>query len=211
MLTPPRVKICGLTRADEARLAVEAGVDAVGLVFHPRSPRHVTLEQACAVVASVPAFVTVVGLFMNPDREQVEQTLARVPLDILQFHGRETGAFCRAFGRRYIKALGMSDEPDMVQAMKDYADAAALLVDSHAGDRDGGSGEAFDWARWPSLADKHLILAGGLTPDNVGEAVSRLKPWAVDVSSGVEAAPGRKDPEKMTRFIREVHRACKSH
>lgn len=208
---PPRVKICGLVRADEARQAVEAGADAVGLVFHPRSPRHVDMEQARAVVSAVPAFVSVVGLFMNPEHGQVEEVLDRVPLDMLQFHGREDGAFCRSFGRRYIKAVGMANKPDMERVADEYDDAAALLVDSHAGDSDGGSGEAFDWAQWPSLTGKNLILAGGLTAENVAEAVSRLSPWAVDVSSGVEAAPGRKDPEKVTRFIREVHRASKSH
>ncbi|MDQ2068924.1 phosphoribosylanthranilate isomerase [Natronospira bacteriovora] len=211
MARVPRVKICGITTAQEATLAAEAGADAIGLVFHERSPRHLDPDRAARIIAATPAFVTVVGLFMNPERRQLETLLQILPLELLQFHGRESGAFCRSFGRRYIKAVGMSGNPDMDSIAGEYGDAAALLVDSHAGDRDGGSGETFDWSRWPEVPDRRLILAGGLNPGNVGQAIRELRPWGVDVSSGVESAPGRKDPEKMQQFIQEVHRVRESH
>jgi len=202
----PRIKICGVTSVAQAQAAVDAGADALGLVFHSASPRALPLPEAVEIARTIPAFVSVVGLFMDPSEDQVEKTLSRVPLEILQFHGQETAAFCRAFGRRYIKALGMSSGADPRALADEYEDAAALLVDSHAGDRAGGSGEAFDWRRFPQEINRPLVLAGGLSAKNIARAVEQLRPWAVDVSSGVESAPGVKDPAKMSHFINEVHR-----
>ncbi|MEA5444542.1 phosphoribosylanthranilate isomerase [Gammaproteobacteria bacterium AB-CW1] len=200
----PRVKICGITTAEQARWAAEAGADAIGLVFHEPSTRAVGIQQATDIIAAIPAYVSVVGLFMNPDAAQVRTVLERLPLEMLQFHGEESADFCRRFGRRYVKAVGMSGELDLEQASQLYPDAAALLVDSHAGRRAGGTGERFDWSRLPSRPDFDLVLAGGLAPGNVAEAIRVVRPWAVDVSSGVESAPGQKDPQLMSRFIEEV-------
>ncbi|MCP1727102.1 phosphoribosylanthranilate isomerase [Natronospira proteinivora] len=204
----PRIKICGVTSASQAEAAAEAGVDALGLVFHPNSPRAITLSQAVEISRAIPAFVSVVGLFMDPEKARVNEVLARVPLEMLQFHGRESAAFCRAFGRRYIKALGMSGGVDPMTLAGEYEDAAALLLDSHAGNRAGGTGEVFDWQRLPQALQRPLVLAGGLSPGNVARAVEQVRPWGVDVSSGVESAPGVKDPVKMSHFINEVHRVC---
>jgi len=204
----PKVKICGVTSPQQAEAAARAGADAIGLVFHPGSPRALEAELAVDISRSIPAFVSVVGLFMNPSRERVEQLLSQVPLELLQFHGTESPAFCRSFGRRYIKAVGMSDGGDPVERARGFEDAAAILVDSHAGKSAGGTGEAFDWQRLPGDWSHRLILAGGLSPDNVAMAVEQVRPWAVDVSSGVESEPGQKDPARMSHFIREVHRVC---
>ncbi len=201
-----RCKICGLTRVDDALAAVEAGADAIGLVFHPESPRAVTPETAADIVAALPPFVTVVGLFVDPTPERMEEILARVALDRLQFHGDESAAFCRRWQRPWIKALRMAPGLDPRAAMAVWPDAAGFLLDAYHPERAGGTGERFDWARVPSDPPRPIILAGGLEPSNVGEAVARVRPWAVDVSSGVEAAPGEKDPARMTAFINEVER-----
>lgn len=205
---PARVKICGITRRADLEAAVAAGADALGFVFTPRSRRALDPTAAAALVGAVPAFVSRVGLFMDQDFEEVARVLDRVPLSLLQFHGNENGAWCRQFGLPYIKALAMgpagaaeADWADRAQA--EYHDAAALLLDSHAVGEAGGTGRAFDWSRVPSLS-RPLVLAGGLTPDNVREAVRRVRPWAVDVSSGVEDAPGVKNAQKMQEFIREA-------
>lgn len=205
-----RVKICGITSPEQAMAAAESGADAIGLVFYPDSPRAVDPERAAAIAAATPAFVSIVGLFMDAPAAEVERTLERVPLELLQFHGRETPAFCRQFGRRYLKAIGMLSGANPHRESERYPDAAALLVDSHAGGRAGGSGERFDWDTLPRDAGRPLLLAGGLDPDNVGEAVERVRPWGVDVSSGVESEPGCKDPALMSRFIREVQRVCQA-
>lgn len=197
-----RIKICGITGVDEARAAAEAGADAIGLVFHPQSPRALDLERAVMIARELPPLVTVVGLFMDAEADEVWRVLERVPLEILQFHGREPETYCAAFGRRYIKALGMSGGQPM--AASQWPGAAGLLVDSHAGERAGGSGETFDWSRIPDCAGRPVILAGGLRPDNVAQAVRQVAPWGVDVSSGVESAPGRKDPARIRQFINEV-------
>lgn len=206
----PRVKICGVTSASQARAAADAGADAVGLVFYSDSPRAVDFDRAAEIAQAVPAFVTVVGLFMDPDEAFVREALDAVPLELLQFHGQESPAFCAGFGRRYIKALGMtaegrSEAADLRARAGEHPAAAGVLVDSHAGDRAGGTGEVFDWRRLPRDLGKPLILAGGLRPENVAEAVRQVQPWALDVSSGVESEPGRKDPALMTRFLSEVY------
>lgn len=205
------MKICGVTRLQDLQAAVAAGADALGFVFTPRSRRLLEPAAAARLVAEVPAFVSRVGLFMDQDREEVERVLERVPLSLLQFHGREDAAFCRQFGLPYMKAFGMASaqaprrgmDRELAAAEREYADAAALLLDSHGAGEAGGTGRSFDWAAVPRLS-RPLVLAGGLTPDNVREAVRAVRPWAVDVSSGVEDAPGIKSAQKMQAFIREA-------
>jgi len=198
-MTPVKVKICGLTRAGDIADAVAAGADALGFVFAPRSPRCLSVEQAAELVREVPAFVARVGLFMDQPEDEVRRVLERVPLSALQFHGREGADFCRAFGRPYLKALGMGQGGAAELAAEEYEDAAALLLDSHAAGEPGGTGQTFDWSRIPRL-DRPLVLAGGLNADNVRAAVRAVRPWAVDVSSGVEDAPGLKNRRLMERW-----------
>jgi len=198
-----KVKICGLTRLQDVQAAVAAGADALGFVFTPRSRRALSPEAAQALVRQVPAFVARVGLFMDQDEAEVRRVLERVPLNLLQFHGQEDAAYCRSFGLPYIKALAMGSRPSLRQAGKAYDDASGLLLDSHAAGQAGGTGQTFDWAEITAL-ELPLILAGGLTPANVRQAVRRVRPWAVDVSSGVEDAPGIKNTESIRTFINEA-------
>jgi len=200
---PVRVKICGLTRLQDVQAAVAAGADALGFVFTPRSRRVLEPAAALELVRRVPAFVARVGLFMDQDESEVGRVLERVPLNLLQFHGQEEAAYCRSFGLPYIKALPMGSAPSLARAEKAYADAAGLLLDSHRDGQAGGTGQTFDWAQIPPLG-LPLILAGGLTPANVRQAVRRVRPWAVDVSSGVEDAPGVKNMDMMRKFINEA-------
>jgi phosphoribosylanthranilate isomerase len=198
-----RVKICGITRLEDLRAAVAAGADALGFVFARRSSRRLEPANAAALVQKVPAFVSRVGLFMDQEAAEVRRILGQVPLNLLQFHGQEDAAFCRQFGLPYIKALGMGSGPSLASAEQEFADAAALLLDSHRAGEVGGTGQTFDWAAIPAL-QLPLVLAGGLDPANVREAVRRVRPWAVDVSSGVEDAPGVKNVAKMRTFISEA-------
>jgi len=200
---PVKVKICGLTRLQDVQAAVAAGADALGFVFTPRSRRALQPDAALALVRPVPAFVARVGLFMDQDEAEVRRVLERVPLNLLQFHGQEEAAFCGSFGLPYIKALAMGSAPSLTRAEQVYADASGLLLDSHVDGQVGGTGQTFDWAQIPEL-DLPLILAGGLTPANVRQAVRRVRPWAVDVSSGVEDAPGIKNIDSMKTFINEA-------
>ena len=199
-----RVKICGITRPQDVDAAVSAGADALGFVFTHRSKRHVTIGAARELVARVPAFVSRVGLFMDQEAHDVAAVLSEVPLSLLQFHGRESGAFCSRFGLPYIKALDVAGAtaPGLAQ---EYAGAAALLLDSHEAGAPGGTGKSFDWTSIPELP-KPLVLAGGLNPENVRRAVASVAPWAVDVSSGVEDSPGVKNEGKMIEFINEAKR-----
>lgn len=205
-----RIKVCGVTRPEDARAAAAAGADAIGLVFHPPSRRAVDIETACEVVAALPPFVTAVALFLDPEAERVREVVEGVPVGLLQFHGSESAAFCRAFGRPYIKAVAMGDGADPEAVAAEHPAALGLLADSHAAGAGGGTGKAFRWDLLPRERGYRLILAGGLSPDNVADAVSRVRPDAVDVSSGVESEPGIKDPARIERFIEEVRRGDRS-
>ncbi len=200
-----RVKICGITRHEDALDAARLGADAIGLVFYAPSPRAVGIAQAQDIVRGLPAFVTVVGLFVNATADEIRAVLTQVRLDTLQFHGDETPEQCRAYARPYIKAVSMRVGVDLRACARDYADSAALLLDTHDERTPGGTGQTFDWSRIPGDLDKALILAGGLTPDNVAQAVRQVRPYAVDVSGGVETAKGIKSHQQMARFINEVN------
>ena len=201
-----RIKICGLTRNEDVRAAVEAGADAIGFVFYPPSPRFVSFEQAADLARSVPPFVSVVGLFVNPSRTFVEQACAAVPLQVLQFHGDESEADCIGFGLPYIKAARMRQGFDLLKYAAAFPGAQGLLLDAFV-EGYGGGGETFDWSLIPSRLPQPLILSGGLNAKNVGEAVRRVRPWAVDVSSGVEVAKGIKDVARITEFVAGVQNA----
>jgi phosphoribosylanthranilate isomerase len=196
-----RVKICGITRLDDALDACRAGADALGFVFHPASPRNIAPQTAAAIVARLPPFVTSVGLFVDADAAFVEAVLATANLDLLQFHGHETPAECGRFGKPYLKAVRVSPDTDLLEYAATYKTARGLLLDAYVPGVAGGTGVAFDWGLIPPELAGSIVLSGGLTPENVGEAVRRVRPWAVDVSSGVEAAKGVKDPHKVSRFI----------
>ncbi|MEW5887916.1 MAG: phosphoribosylanthranilate isomerase [Pseudomonadota bacterium] len=199
-----RVKICGLTRPDQARAAAALGADAIGLVFYPPSPRHLDWEQARQVAAAVAPFVTVVGLFVNAEPATVREALREVPqLQLLQFHGEEDEAYCRAFGRPYIKAARVRPELDLIEYALSFPTAQGLVLDAFV-EGYGGGGQTFDWSLIPARLPLPIILSGGLDPQNVAQAVRALRPWAVDVSSGVEAAKGIKDERKMAAFIAGV-------
>jgi phosphoribosylanthranilate isomerase len=200
-----RVKICGMTRSVDVQAAVQAGADALGFVFADRSKRVLNTALAAELVAQVPVFVSRVGLFMDQDPDKVASVLDQVPLNLLQFHGSEDADFCRQFGLPYIKAVSMVSDQAVLRAADEYPDAAALLLDSHVPGGVGGTGAVFDWALIPA-ASMPLVLAGGLTPGNVRQAVQQVKPWAVDVSSGVEDTPGVKNEELMRKFIKEAKR-----
>ena len=184
--------------------AVEAGADALGFVFYAPSPRAVDATTVAAIIAALPPFVTPVGLFVDAPEEAVRAVLSMAPLALLQFHGSEPPAYCSRFGRPYIKAIRMAPDLNVAVQARHYADAAALLLDSYDAVRPGGTGARFDWARIPQDLGRPMVLAGGLTPDNVGVAIAQVRPYAVDVSGGVESAPGVKDRERMTLFCRRA-------
>jgi phosphoribosylanthranilate isomerase len=195
----PRLKICGLTRREDLLCAVEAGADALGLVFYPPSPRFVELPTAVALAAAVPPFISIVGLFVNAEPAQVRATLAALPIHLLQFHGDEDEAYCRQFERPYIKAARVRPGMDLIQYAAGFPSAQAILLDAFV-EGYGGGGKVFDWALVPDALGKPLILSGGLDAENVAAAVRRLRPAAVDVSSGVEASKGIKDGAKIRAF-----------
>jgi phosphoribosylanthranilate isomerase len=199
-----RVKICGITRVEDALAAARAGADAIGLVFYSGSPRCVAVSQAREICRALPPFVSVVGLFVNAAREDVDAVMADVPLDLLQFHGDEAAGQCTGFGRPYIKAIGMKRGADPVALMAAHPEAAGFLLDAWQPDTHGGGGVAFDWQQVPAGCDRPLILAGGLTPEIVAVAIRQVKPFAVDVSSGVEASKGIKSEDRIEAFMRGV-------
>jgi phosphoribosylanthranilate isomerase len=201
-----RVKVCGITRPADARAAAEAGADAIGLVFYPPSPRYLSAERALEIRDALPPFVQAVALFVNPDAPQVAQVIGRVRPALLQFHGEETPQFCAQFGVPYVKACRMRPGVDTLEYLRPFSAAAAWLFDSYVAEY-GGVGERFDWSLVPAKPERPVILSGGLARDNVGEAIRRLRPWGVDVSSGVESAKGIKDAAKVAAFIAEVRNA----
>ena len=202
-LATPRIKVCGLTRVEDVQAAVAAGVDAVGLVFYPDSPRHVTIAQAAELCRHVPPFVTIVGLFVNASRAEVHRAIEAVPLNLLQFHGDETADQCEGFGVPYLKAARVRPGVDLLEFAAQFASARALLLDTWT-PAYGGSGESFDWSLVPTSCPLPVILSGGLTPDNVADAIRQVRPVAVDVSSGVESAKGIKDAAKIRAFVSAV-------
>lgn len=201
-----RIKICGLTREADVDAAVAAGADAIGFVFYPPSPRYVTPAQAAELACRVPPFVDVVGLFVNASAEEIGATCASVPLNLLQFHGDETPAFCRSFARPWLRAARVRPGLDLVEFARSYSEARGLLLDAFV-EGYGGGGHVFDWTLIPPGLPGHLVLSGGLHADNVGDAIRRVRPVAVDVSSGVEAGKGIKDHDKIAAFVAAVRAA----
>lgn len=202
-----RVKICGITRVGDALAAARLGAHAIGLVFHPGSPRAVTPEQARQIIAALPPFVVPVGLFVNAGEQTVRATLAAAPVQLLQFHGDETPEFCTAFGLPYLRAVRVRQGTDLLQYARDFHHAQGLLLDAYVEGTHGGTGTAFDWSLIPGDLPLPVVLSGGLHAGNVTEAVRRVRPWAVDVSSGVESAKGIKDAGKMEAFMTGVRNA----
>jgi phosphoribosylanthranilate isomerase len=202
-----RVKICGITRIEDGLAAAQAGADAIGLVFYAKSPRHVAVAQARAIAASLPPFVTSVALFVNPSPAEVDAVLGMVPIDLLQFHGEESPDFCRSFARPYLKAVRVRPGVDLVKYATAYPDARGLLLDAYVEGQPGGTGESFDWGLIPHDLPLPVVLSGGLHAGNVAAGIRQVKPWAVDASSGVEAAKGIKDAAKIAAFMQGVRNA----
>ena len=201
-----RVKICGITREQDARAAVASGADAIGLVFYPESPRCVSIEQARKIVATVAPFVTVVGLFVNADPAEIRHVIAAVPLALLQFHGQESNGDCNGFGQPFIKSIAMRGATDLSSEVARYPDASGFLLDTYQPDTHGGGGKTFNWEQVPGKREAPVILAGGLTPENVALAIRTVRPYAVDVSSGVESDRGIKSGDKIKAFMTGVER-----
>jgi len=200
-----RIKICGITRDADLRCAVDAGADAVGFVFYAPSPRYLVASRAAELVQRLPPFVSAVGLFVNEPAASVKAVLQKLPLQLLQFHGDEDEAYCASFGLPYIKAARVKPGLDLLEYAKSFASAGALLLDAHV-DSFGGGGKTFDWSLIPAGLPLPLVLSGGLHAGNVAQALAAVRPWAVDVSSGVEVAPGIKDAEKIARFVAAVRK-----
>ena len=203
-ITRTRIKICGITRKQDVSAVAGNGADALGLVFYEKSPRHVNVQLAAQLASAVPPFLTVVGLFVNPSVDYVREVLAKVHLDLLQFHGEEEPEFCRQFGKPYIKAIRVKPGVDLVECAARYAGAQGLLLDAFVEGMQGGTGESFDWSLIPHDLPLPVVLSGGLHADNLAAAIKQVRPYAVDVSSGVEAAKGIKDAAKIAAFINEV-------
>jgi phosphoribosylanthranilate isomerase len=201
-----RIKICGIREVEHARLAAREGADAIGLVFHAQSPRCIDVERAAEVAAALPPFVMAVGLFVDAPEAEVRRVLSRVRLDLLQFHGGESPADCERYAVPYLRAVRMEEGVDLVEYAHRFSRAKALLLDAHVPGEPGGTGRTFDWARIPRDLPISFVLSGGLDAGNVGRAVRETRPWAVDVSSGVERERGVKDPAKIAAFIRSVQR-----
>jgi phosphoribosylanthranilate isomerase len=207
-LSRARVKICGITSVEDARAVIDAGAEALGLVFYAASPRAVTIEQARAIALAAGPFTVVTGLFVDADPEFVAAVLKQVPLQLLQFHGDENPDYCESFTRPYMKAIRMRPELDVAAAIAGYPGAAGVLLDAYRPGVPGGTGETFDWARVPRQSAKPLVLAGGLTATNVVDAIRATQVYGVDVSGGVESAPGKKDHGKITSFINNARLAA---
>ena len=202
-----RIKCCGMTRIEDAVLAAELGADAVGLIFTARSRRRVGIDQARAIARALPPMVTTVALFMDEDAAFVDEVIASVQPDLLQFHGAERDGWCAQFGRPYLKAVAMGEGHDALPRLRAFPGAAGLVLDGHGLGEAGGSGKAFDWSLMPRDLARPVILAGGLHAGNVAEAIRTARPWGVDVSSGIESAPGIKDPSRLAAFVAAVRAA----
>ena len=202
-----RVKICGITRPQDAVAAAEAGADAIGLVFYPPSPRFVSIAKAEAICDALPTFTNVVALFVDATEGEIDEILRYLPIDTIQLHGGESPEFVERLGFRCIKALSVKPESDVGGECAAYAAANGLLLDTYRKGVPGGTGECFDWELIPPPVARDIILAGGLNADNVGDAIRQVKPWAVDVSGGVESKPGIKDAERIQAFVRAVRSA----
>lgn len=202
-----RIKCCGMVRVEDAVLAAELGADAIGLVFTARSRRQVDIGQAHAIARALPPMVATVALFMDDDAAMVDEVIDAVQPQLLQFHGNETDAWCAQFGRPYLKAIAMGEGGAALPFLRAFPGAAGLLLDGHGLGEAGGTGRSFDWSRMPRDLAQPLILAGGLDAGNVAQAIRIARPWGVDVSSGIESAPGIKDPQRMRAFIRAVREA----
>lgn len=205
-----RVKICGITRIDDALAAVDAGADALGFVFYAKSPRAVAIPDAAKIISQLPGFVTSVALFVDAEPAYVDQVISETGVDLLQFHGEETAVQCEQYSRPYIKALRMKPNLDLKQTMLAYASARGVLLDAYTPGIPGGTGEQFDWSRIPADLAAGVTLAGGLDSSNVAAAIRQVKPYAVDVSGGVEQSKGIKDVKKLEQFFAEVHRVNNS-
>ena len=206
-----RVKICGITREEDAEAAVENGVDAIGFVFYEPSPRHITVGRAAVIARLLPPFVTTVALFVNADEVTIASVVDQVGVDLLQFHGQECPDYCAGHRRPWVRAVRVKPETDLLAVQSEFAAARGLLLDAYRPGVPGGTGETFDWDRIPAELAPRIVLAGGLSPENVGDAVRRVRPYAVDVSGGVEAAKGIKDRQKIKAFIEEVRSAEQLH
>jgi phosphoribosylanthranilate isomerase len=202
-----RVKICGITRTDDALAAIAAGADALGLVFWEPSSRAVSFDLAAQICRRIPAFVSTVALTVNAEREHLEQIIDKLPVTVLQFHGDESPEYCRSFKLPFIKAMRVRPDLDLVSEIERFGDAQGILLDAYKKDMPGGTGERFDWQLIPGQYRSRIILAGGLTPENIHQAVTSVRPYAVDVSGGVESSPGLKDQHKINEFIANINRA----
>ena len=200
-----RVKICGFTQIEEAIYAAQLGVDAIGLVFYPPSPRNVSIEQAIEITNALPAFVSVVALFVNESVEKINQVLQQVNIDVIQFHGEESAEFCRGFNKPYVKAVRMRENTEVAKLAAEYYDSCGLLLDAYHADAKGGTGSCFDWDLIPKHCELPIILAGGLDAQNARLAIQAVNPYALDVSSGVESAKGIKETAKIAAFLTEVN------
>lgn len=209
VMTRTRVKVCGLCTLADAKHAIIAGADAIGMVFYSKSPRYISIADAQEIVSRIPPFASTVGLFVNSRFETVRNILSEVPLDLLQFHGDEDEVFCNSFNRPYIKAVRVKADTDLLHICHQYPSARGILLDSYKKGTPGGTGETFDWGMIPRRLPLPVVLAGGLDANIVAEAVSAVHPWAVDVSSGVELSPGIKDRQKVEQFIRAVESSRK--
>jgi phosphoribosylanthranilate isomerase len=201
-----RAKICGITRVEDALCAVEHGADAIGLVFYDKSPRNVSINQAAEIAMQVPAFVSVVGLFVNAEASFIQEVTSKVKLDLLQFHGDEMPQECASYSLPFIKAIRVMADTNLVQYAKDFSEARALLLDAYSEGVAGGTGHVFDWSLIPKQLSKPVILAGGLNAGNVAQAIEQVAPYAVDVSGGVEALKGIKDAAKIAAFMQQVYK-----
>ncbi len=209
MTSRTRIKMCGLKTPDDALLAADLGVDAIGLVFYSKSPRNIELKAAEKILSVVPSFVTTVGLFYNAPQEEVRSIIKHLTLDTLQFHGNESLDYCESFGQTYIKAAPMLSKIDISAFMAQYSSASSIMLDAMQKDQAGGTGKSFDWSSIPTVLGNEIILAGGLNPENVAKAVKETRCYAVDVSSGIESEKGVKDHEKMRQFVHNVNKIDK--